>query len=207
MSSRIKCAVAALLLTCGLGQASAANLTLDFTGTVANAAEFSFDSNGTHYEFWQLALNAFPAFSVNQGDTVQATVKLDASHLTGSNSEPLAFLFGVTGPAFPAGDTSSGNSTTAFFNGAVAGPTGGPLTSFTSGQLTTLNFFPANQPFSFDKVVFNFSVDQLSAMAQIESGSIYSVLSSPAAPVPEPGISAMLLIGLAAVGFRFKRRA
>lgn len=206
MSNRIKSAVAALLLCCGLGQASAANLNLDFTGQVANAAEFSFDSNGIHYEFWQVSLDAFPAFSVALGDTVHATVKLDAVHLTGSNSEPLAFLFGVTGSAFPPGDTSSGNSTTAFFDGAVAGPTGGPLTSFTSGQLTTLNYFAAGQPISFDKVVLDFTVAQLSATALIESGSIYSVLSSPAAPVPEPGTWVMLLVGLAAVGTLGKRR-
>ena len=44
MSIRIKSAVAALLLSCGLGQAGAANLNLDFTAKVANAADFSFDN-------------------------------------------------------------------------------------------------------------------------------------------------------------------
>lgn len=190
MSNRIKGAFAALLLSCALGQSTAASLTLEFTGHVADATEFSFDRGGTHCEFWELSLRPFSTLSVNQGDTNHATVSLDAPHLTSSNNEPLAFLFGLTGPAFPSGDTSSGNATTAFVDDGVAGPTGGPLTLFTSGQPTTTNDFAADQPFRFDKVVLNFAVDQLPATALIESGSIDLVLTSARPylnPNPAPG--------------------
>ncbi len=193
------------LASLGLGQAHAATINLNLTGTVSNGQLSAFDSGGTHYDQWYLNLSGITPFTVSNGDMINATITLDQSFTIPASVTYTQFEFDLTGASFPNINTGT-NGTTAFFNGVNPGPSDSETTT-TSNQLAAAAVFfpPNNSAITFDSVISSFTITTLASPATIDGANISYTLTSPA-PVPLPQSFAMLLSGLGLVGFAARRR-
>ena len=203
----------ALAAACALwaGGAQAAVYNLNLTGTVANGST-SFQIIGpTRYDQWVLSLDGLDelsAITVEQGDTINATVTLDQLFTVPGSVDLTVFGLFFGGGAFPGGDTAFTGSLD-FYDGLTLVKSGSGSTG-TSGQLAnTAAFFPPdNGAFSFDSFQSSFVIDTLSAPARLTYSLASYTLFSPsgAAAVPEPASWAMMIAGFGGVGALLRRR-
>lgn len=196
----------ALLLTVSscLASAQAAQIDVQFAGYVEAASTFTRDVAGTRYDQWFLGLSGLPpgnTFQVAQGDTISATVTLNAAVTipVGYDLSLFQVYLKSANPAFPfpSGDTRmSGDFTLSLGTDPAATLSG---YSTTAGQLAAGRAWALYEygAITFDSVVMLLTVNQLSAPATIDQAQLaYSLLTFPAAPVAEPGEWALLTAGL-----------
>ncbi len=186
-------------------QAPAAVIDLDLTGVVSNGTFFSQTVGNTHYDYWFLALDGLTPFTVEEGDTVNATVTLDQSFTVPASVQLTVFDLFMFSNSFPAIPTGASDIEQTFFNA------GTPTTSScgettTSGQIAAGCVYPSGTPFSFDTFKTSFTIKTLGTPVQIENATISYTLFSPAAAVPEPATWAMMLFGFALVGSALRSR-
>lgn len=198
---------AALAMTAlGASPALAVNYTLDLTGAVADFQFFEGDSFGLHFEQYYLPLNGLDssnAFVVEQGDTIFATVTLDASvavPLSEVRTDLLHFYFGTD---FTGSETIV-SGTFNFYDGAAlvnsfyyASSTNFALAAFAAV------FPPFNGAFTFDSYTNEMLIEVLDAPATLDSSVFtYSLVSN---AVPEPASWALMIGGFAMVGTALRR--
>jgi hypothetical protein len=200
--------ILALGLGLALGQAQAATTyNLDLGGIVPGGAYGSFDSGGFHYEHWGLSLAEIHPFTVEQGDTINATITLSESFTIPASVLYTFFDLQFGGFGFPGGSVETSGSTS-FFLASNPGLTGSFGTS-TSGAIvnSSIWFPPDNGDITFDSVVSSFTVTTLGGPADLTYAQIgYSRVSASVTAVPEPETYAMLLAGLGLLGFAARRR-
>jgi hypothetical protein len=201
-------AVSAFALWAGAAQANAFNI--DLSGTAGGFSNETIDCCGAHYDqFFEnlTGLNADNAFSVQQGDTIDATVTFDTAvtipaSITRTNVN--LFLFGSQ---FPAESTGDNGPTTLFLGGnqvAQLNEDTGTFGALASGG----DFFPPNNgPLTFDTINFSFTINNLATPATLDSSEFdFSLVSPAAATVPEPAAWALMLMGFGAMGAALRSR-
>lgn len=206
-------AVAALSLWVGQAQASVYNLNL--TGSVGSAAPFNFtDAFGNNFQGQEIySLNGMPSISLNQGDQLNVTVTLDAPWTVPPTSKAFTsvnlLLFSTSfennNPQVPT--TSTGTVTLSYLGNPFLSQSTGGNTANQVGLGSSSS--PPNGGFVFDKAAFDFTVSNLGTSPQtIDTADIYWELGTyAAAGVPEPATWAMLILGMAMMGWAVRRRS
>jgi PEP-CTERM motif len=199
-------AIATLCAATAVAQATTFNLGL--TGALANESTYSFDSGGTHYDLWNLdlsGLNAGNAITLNNGDVVNTTITLDGAHTMPASVDGSFFFLQLRGSAFPTTETGVDSTTTFLLGGSPVLTRSSGVG--TSGQISAGFYLPppTNLAYTFDKVVVSFTINTLAVPATIDSADMLTQLNSPTA-VPEPETYALMLAGMAAMGFLVRRR-
>lgn len=200
---------AAAALTLWAGGAQAAVHTLNLTGLVADGHYSSQDVGADHFDQWVLSLSGLDAITVEQGDTIEATITLDQLFTIPGSMDRTSFAFILGGALFPAGDQTSSGSTS-FFNGMDLVKSGAGGTG-TSGQIAhAVTFFPPdNGPITFDSITTSFVIDTIGGPAALDYALIsYTLvdLGGAVAAVPEPGAWAMMIMGFGGMGAVIRRR-
>ena len=197
-------ALSALFLASG---AQAASFTLNLNGQVANFTQQTLTCCGSSFDahFLNLTgLDSSNAITVNQGDTINATVTLDQLLTVPASQVRTDFLLFVNGTGLPSNPTAVSGTFT-LFNGAtqIASYT---YSSSTSGGLANFAaiFPPNNVAFTFDSFTDNFSIDTLAQTSVLNNSSIEYALVSVA--VPEPAAWALMLIGVGLAGAALRRQ-
>lgn len=228
----LKPAFAAAALTLAMSVASAASVadlgaaTVTYDETTALGGISGSFSSSTSYGFhWDLPSSA-TLVNVSPGTIASLTVDLpsftitknagyDLSNLSASFGNPSFFEFGGTTNIEFSADVSFNGGPTTHVNGLIDWTltSQGPNFSYNIGYFADSGTLPG--PFS------SFSVTNASLLltaAVAEDGKFASITSNPqnrleisfdvtpTAPVPEPETAAMLLAGLAAMGWVAQRR-
>ncbi len=201
-------AVAAIAAT----SAQATVYTVNLTGLVSNFSASNFDFGGNHYDRFILSplsgLDPSNAFTVSQGDTIDATVTLDTAYSIPTSISYTNILQIFTGSSFPAENTAVSGTFT-FYD------LGSPVATFsygstTSGQLASYaaNFPPTNAGFTFDSFTNDTLITSLPTPATVDGSYFFYDLVSPATPAPEPITLSLFgagLLGTAALRRRKKK--
>jgi hypothetical protein len=204
-------ALAAASFVFAASQAQAATYDISLTGIATAGSYSSQDIGPTHYDQWVLSLSGLELIdpiTVQQGDTINATITLDEAFTIPGSVSLTSFGFFLGGPGFPPGDTGFSGTTAFFLTGSPVIDGGGG--TGTTGQLAnTVVFFPPNNgPLTFDSVFSSFTIDELSAPVTLDYGLISYTLFSPNGAVPEPASWALMLVGFGGLGavLRARRR-
>ncbi len=208
MMCSMKTLAAVAVLTIGAGAAHATAYTTTQTGAVADFQASQFTFGGNHYDRFLLPLSGLDssnAFTVSQGDTIDATVRLDGLYTIPTSQLYTNVLQIFTGSTFPSENTGV-DGTFTFYNGGSA------VASFnyfstTSGSLASYaaNFPPGNGAFTFDSFTNAVHINDLVTPATLDGGYFFYDLVSSAAP--EPATWAMMLVGLGLAGGALRARA
>ena len=199
-------AAAALLALMPTG-ALAKTVTLDLTGTVANATTNGpFTVGGRTYIQGSLVLDGMIPFDLEAGDIINASILLDAPYIIPPSGEQL-FAFSLFNTGADNGQPTSNFADLTFSNSV--GPTGLPsnmLAGACSNCLATITAGPGT-PFSFDSLIVRMTVGQITPnLFTINGASVNYQLSSAIAAVPEPATWAMLILGFGTIGALMRRR-
>jgi hypothetical protein len=195
-------AAASALLGWG-GYALADTFNLDLTGQVENFSFSSQDCCGAHFDqaFLSLSgLNSDNAITVQNGDTIDATITLDQDLTIPASVSRTNVGFVLFGSAFP-NESTGVDGTLTFFEGLtqVAQLTGGTGTS--SSLQLALDFFPPNNgPLTFNNFTADFTINNLSQAATLDSSGMDYSLVRDVAAAPEPVSWALMLMGFGGIG-------
>jgi hypothetical protein len=203
MMKRLMAVAVLAILGLGVGQAQAAPIVLNLTGTVSSHWESSFDIGATHYDQWILSLVGMTPLTFALGDEVEATITLDTPATIPAAVDLTIFIFGVN-PTDSFGTPTGTTGTTEFFLLSSSVWSGGGWTTSSGWLPNGANI--GNGAITFDSVQSNFIVDTLDSPREMDSAIMYFTRFSPAAaPVPEPG-STLLLLGAGLAGVAAARR-
>ena len=208
---RMKLALAASILVLGVGHAEAATYNLNFTAVAANGSTADFFGGTTHYNQYSVTLSPsdpLQAFTVEQGDIINATVNFDGLFTIPASVTRTNFAFFLEGDAFPNENTGV-NSDITIYNGLnVVLEQSGSTT--TSGFLaSTIDIYPPNNgAITFDSFTTNFTIYDLATPASVYRGVFdYTLVEDNAvAPVPEPAAWTLMLIGFGGLGAMVRSR-
>jgi hypothetical protein len=194
------------LAALGAAPAQAVSYTVDLTGNVADFQPSNFDFFGLHFERYYLplsGLDASNAITVEQGDSIFATVALDASVTVALSEVRTDLLHFYFGSGFTGGTTAM-SGTFNFYDGATL------VNSFTYGSSTSYQlaafaavFPPLNGAFTFDSYTNDMLIQTLDAPARLNASAFMYDLVSGA--VPEPASWAMMVGGFAVIGTALRR--
>lgn len=197
---RAKIILGALVATLWMGQAQAATITLNLTGSATPSSLNTVVAGGHQFDFFNFALTGMdlPA-TVSQGDVVNNNVSFDGAVSVPTAPVWTSFLQYYFGNAFPDIDTAVDDGTLTFYSGTDVVNTYNYGTS-TRGQLAAggAAFAPNNTAFSFDSFTNNFTITNLAQTVTLDQSQFSYILVS---NVPEPATWAMLLMGFFGVGF------
>lgn len=207
MTFSLKSLAALAALTIAASGAHAATYTVTQTGAIADFQASQFDFGGNHYNRFILPLSGLDssnAFTVSQGDSIDATVTLDGAYTIPQSQLYTNILQIFTGSAFPNENTGV-DGTFTFFDGLTQVASFG-YSSTTSGDLASYaaNFPPNNGAFTFDSFTNDLVINTLATPATVDGGYFFYDLVSHA--VPEPATWAMMLVGLGMVGGAMRSR-
>jgi hypothetical protein len=207
----VKYAVAASVLAFAVGLAEATTYDLNLTAVAGQGSTADFFSGTSYYDQYSVTLSgvaAADAFTVAQGDTVNATVNFDGLFTIPASFTRTNFAFFLEGDAFPNENTGV-NSTISIYNGTT-------LVLSQSGSTTTSGFLastidiypPKNGPITFDSFKTSFDIYDLATPAQVYRTVFdYTLVHDNArAAVPEPAAWAMMLVGFGGLGALLRRR-
>ncbi|MGZ3377270.1 MAG: PEPxxWA-CTERM sorting domain-containing protein [Phenylobacterium sp.] len=201
-------AAAAAVLASG-GHALADTFDISLTGQVANFSFSSQDCCGAHFDqaFLSLdGLNADNAFTVHNGDTVNAAITLDQDLTIPASVTRTNVGFFLFGSAFPNIDTGVGGALT-FFEGMTQVAQLGGGTGTHGALALALDFFPPdNGPLTFNNFTADFTINNLSQAATLDSAGMDYSLVRDVAAVPEPATWALMLIGFGGLGAMLRAR-
>ncbi len=210
----MKSALAASVLALAAGHAQAANTyNLNFTAVAADGATADFFSGTSYYNQYSVTLSPLDpsqAFTVEQGDTINATVTFDGAFTIPASFTRTNFAFFLEGDAFPDENTGVNSDITLYDGSSVVLEQSGSTT--TSGFLaSTIDIYPPNNgPITFDSFTTSFTIYDLATPASVYRGVFdYTLVHDNAVmAVPEPAAWAMMLLGFAGVGglIRSQRR-
>ncbi len=197
---------AALITFCLPAHATVFDLAL--SGTVSNAGSGS--GPGYVYRYlWLSGLDSNP-ITVQLGDTINATVTLDAPYTIPASGTSTSFAFYLQGSSFPTENTGV-HGTISLFSGGTSGTnllSIGPEDCTTSSQLALSFAFPTTASITFDSFTADLIVTTLGQPATLDGAQFTYFLFSPSTPVPVPGALLLFgpgLVGLAAIRRRFKK--
>ena len=199
--------VVALAAPLAAAPAAAMTFTLNLSGVVANTTVNNFSFGGYDFQSGSLELTGFDPFTLDAGDSIDATVTLDGAFVVpASVATPYAQFvgFNLNGPIDPTFASMTGSLTLV---GLVGDPPN-PLSSGCGNCTALIGGRPFGNFFSFTGLIATGTVDTLDAPRLINSISIgYQVnpgLTPPA--VPEPATWALLLGGFGLTGVAARRR-
>lgn len=202
-------ALAASVLALSLaGSAQATTFNLDLTGALANGGKGMTDIGTSHYDLYSLTFDGLDesnAFTVMQGDKINATVTLDGLLTIPASVTRTYFAFFLEGDGdFPSENTLvSSNFTINNGSNIVLSQAGG---SSTSGFLaaTTDIYPPDNGMITFDSFNVSFTINTLMTPASVHRAVFeYGLVNDNAnanAAVPEPASWALMLLGFGGLG-------
>lgn len=208
----MKFALTAAVLALGVGHAEAATIyDLTFTAVAANGSTNQFSAGGTSYDQYSVTLgglDASQAITVQQGDTVNATVNFDGPFTIPASVTRTNFAFFLEGDAFPNVNTGV-DSNIKIYNGSniILNQSGNTTTS---GFLaSTIDIYPPNNgAITFDSFTTSFTIYDLQTPASVYRGVFdYTLVHDNAlGAVPEPATWALMIGGFGLAGAALRRR-
>ncbi len=202
----VKVALAASVLALGVGHAEAANTyNLNFTAVAADGSTADFFGGASFYNQYSVTLSpldAAQAFTVEQGDTINATVTFDGPFTIPTSVTRTNFAFFLEGDDFPDENTGVNSDITIYDGANIVLEQSGSTT--TSGFLaSTIDIYPPNNgPITFDSFTTSFTIYDLATPASVYRGVFdYTLVHDNAlAAVPEPAAWALMLLGFGGLG-------
>jgi hypothetical protein len=186
---------------------------LTLTGQIAGTTFNTFDFNGSTYHTANLILDPITPFTLEAGDTIQATITLDNPFFVPGAGEQ---LFGINfegpngeGPLGPDGSANATGTVTFSLNGGSSGRTGGDVAPGScSNCLTLITGAIPGAAFNFNGLLLDEQVTGLASPFDVSRISISyqnrDLLTS--GGVPEPASWAMMIGGMGFVGFARRRK-
>jgi hypothetical protein len=198
---------AAAIVATTVATAAEATVTISLTGDIADFTQSQLSWGGLLFDEYYMplsGLDATNAFTVDVGDTIDATVTLDQAFTMPASLVRTDFLLYLTGSSFPAGETGV-HGTIALFNGSSQ-VFSTPYWSSTTGQLASFGAFfpPDNAAYTFDSFTVETTIDKLDAPGIIDHAGFEYALVSNVGAVPEPSVWAMLLVGFGMIGLALR---
>jgi len=190
--------------------ASAVTFDLTLSGQTANFLNFQQDCCGNHYNQFLLTLSGLDssnAITISQGDTINATVTLDTAFTVPASTAFTDYNLSLSGSAFPAQNTATGNGTFTLFNaGSIVASFG--IGASTSGAIAGAgDLFPPNSgELTFDSFTAVFEITDLATPATLDGSLLLVSAADPISPTPEPATWAMMVSGFGLVGFALRGR-
>jgi hypothetical protein len=185
---------------------------VNFTGTSSGLTTNSFVFNGSNFNTGSLTLDSFIPFTVEEGDTIQATLTLVGGFVVPASGEQLFGLnFFRTDGADPV--ITAGPSETTVSGSGVFSFTGGPTGLPSNAQggacgncLTSIMGQIPGNAFTFDGFTLTQTIDRLGAPYEINTASFSYQLRDTIGAVPEPATWAMMIFGFGAVGSAMRQQ-
>jgi hypothetical protein len=208
----MKLAMAASVLALGVGHARAATTyDLNFTAVAADGSTANFYGGTSYYNQYSVTLSPLDpsqAFTVEQGDTINATVTFDGPFTIPASVTRTNFAFFLEGDAFPNENTGVDSDITIYNGSNIVLEQSGSTT--TSGFLasTTDIYPPNNGPITFDSFTTSFTISDLATPASVYRGVFdYTLVQDNAVAVaPEPAAWALMLLGFGGLGAVIRTR-
>jgi hypothetical protein len=202
--------IAAVGMTAALAApASATTFDLVLSGHTADFQNFQQDCCGNHYNQFLLLLTGLDssnAFTVSQGDIINATVTLDAAFTVPASTAFTSYNFNLNGSAFPAQNTATGNGIFTLFNGGLMVATfavGATTSDSIAGAGSLLP--PDSGSLTFDSFTSVFEITDLATPATVD-GSLLLISAADPSAAPEPATWAMMIGGFGAIGVAMRKR-
>jgi hypothetical protein len=207
----VKYAVAATVLAFSVGHAEAATFDLNLTAVAAQGSSAHFFSGTSYYDQYSVTLSGVDsadAFTVAQGDTVNATVTFDGLFTIPASFTRTNFAFFLEGDAFPNENTGV-SSTISLYNGSNVVLTQSGSTTTSGFLASTIDIYPpSNGQITFDSFTTSFNIYDLTTPASVYRTVFdYTLVHDDArGAVPEPTTWALMLVGFGGLGAALRSR-
>ena len=185
--------------------ANAATHTLNLTADFGDLTQSQFTFDGRDYDTGQLQLTGFEAFTIEDGDTIEATVTITGGPFVIAAYEELFIgldLFNFAGTD-PIGDLGAAPLSPNLI-GTFSFDGGAPVAAGCSNCLHFIRGTGANTETSFTTLVASGTVSLLAEPYDVDRIQVSYQGSSLA--VPEPGAWALMILGFGGAGAMLRRQ-